>query len=290
MKKIISVVLVCILLSGCSSAENDHNSKSRPSSKSSSTSEPSWFDIMRNKIYLYLYEHNEISKHFKAVTIEGGEHGVHFNVTLDAYETYTFAAVTSATVDIVGKLVAEEDIKEFQIQVSSPLDAKYFVSWKATDLNGGILADNGPDGRTGYYTLEKMLENYGYEDFEGKLEDFLESKKIPEELIAPFQGEWKRKKLNSRLIISGESVNFVHYGILNDEDKVKNVYTFYFALNSENELIVVNPSQQPRYLLTINENNELIKYSINKNSQINIDDEPEAFIRVSDNTSVPIPN
>lgn len=176
-KKAISMVLACLFLSGCSSSSNPQaqisESSTSFSSSESSSSEPNFYDEMENDLYLYLKNHNDVTQNFDEIVIERGKNGIHFKVYIPAYETYTFAAVTCATVDAVREIVKKQELEEFEITVSSPiLDAKYFVMWNATKSEAGILTERGPEGGVSdYYTLSKMLSKYGYEDYEGKLSD-----------------------------------------------------------------------------------------------------------------------
>lgn len=174
-KKVISIALACFLLAGCSSSANPQgqsyeSSTSSPASAPSS-SEPNFYDEMKNDLYLYLKNHNDITQNFDDIVIERGKNGFHFKVYIPSYETYTFAAVTCATVDAVREIVKKQELDEFEITVNSPiLDTKYFIMWNATKFEGGILTERGPQGSfSDYYTLSKMLSKYGYEDFEGKL-------------------------------------------------------------------------------------------------------------------------
>lgn len=176
-KKAISMVLACFLLAGCSSSAKPQEQSSESSTSSyvsvPSSSEPNFYDEMKNDLYLYLKNHNDVTQNFDEIVIERGKNGIHFKVYIPAYETYTFAAVTCATVDAVREIVKKQELEEFEITVSSPiLDAKYFVMWNATKFEAGILTERGPKGDdSDYYTLSKMLSKYGYEDFEGKLSD-----------------------------------------------------------------------------------------------------------------------
>lgn len=137
---------------------------------------PTKYEKMRDEIIVHLSNHNDVSKMFDSVSVEWNNGKVEFNVTLEAYETYTFAAVTSATTDIVRKLVKEYDIEAYRLWVHSPSDAKYTISWISFNLDAGTINDNGYNGKySDTIRLDAMLKHYGYEDYEGNLSDFLKN-------------------------------------------------------------------------------------------------------------------
>lgn len=173
------IILACILLAGCAQSKYDSLSDASSSSVSSISTvhEPTRYEKMKTEIELYLLRHNDTSKVYDSVEVTSGTSGTQFHITLEAYETYTFAAVTSAATDIIRELIDEYEIEEYELWVTSPTDAKYTISWISTDLDVGVVTDNGYKGKYNETcTLDYMLAHYDYEDYEGKLIDFLKEK------------------------------------------------------------------------------------------------------------------
>ncbi len=96
--------------------------------------------------------------------------------------------------------------------------------------------------------------------------------------IDPFQGEWKEvgSKYN-RVIISGESINFVHESDIGSKHFC-DVTTFYFGFNENGDLIVVNKGDSPRYNISIDESGILSIVGGSKD---------ETYEKISDNIEVP---
>ncbi len=95
-----------------------------------------------------------------------------------------------------------------------------------------------------------------------------------------FQGEWESETGHRKVIISGNTVNYIHYDFKN-EDKVSKVFTFYFALDENDKLVVQNQYHQTRAILLIDDNGTLIK----KDSYTG--EEEDKYKKISDNTEVP---
>lgn len=146
----------------------DSTQESSPSSLAMSYNE------MKFEIEQYLNKHNDTSKMYDSVTVGMNVDKLEFNITLQAYETYTFAAVTSAATDIVRTLVEDNEIEEYRLWVHSPSDAVHTISWISFNLDVGLIDDNGYNGRYNEtIKLDSMLKHYGYEDYVGNLSDFL---------------------------------------------------------------------------------------------------------------------
>lgn len=159
--------------------ENETNS--RPSFSNSTPAVqptvPSKYEEMRSEIVLYLDKHNDTSKMYKNVEVKYDIEKVRFNIEVQSYETYTFASIVNAATTAVEKIVDENDIEDYCLWVYSPTDAKYKLSWISFNLKSGILDDKGyTEDYNETIRLEKMLKRYGYEDYEGSLSDFINSR------------------------------------------------------------------------------------------------------------------
>ncbi len=141
-----------------------------------SASQTMSYSEMKSEIEQYLNNHNDITKMYDSITVGMSNGKVEFNITLPSYETYTFAAVTSAATEIVRTIVEDNDIEEYRLWVHSPSGTSYTISWISFNLDTGLLSDKGYDGDYDEMVkLDFMLERYGYEDYEGSLSDYLNS-------------------------------------------------------------------------------------------------------------------
>lgn len=184
------------------------------------------------------------------------------------------------------------------MELSKTVEEKYNISIKY--INPAIYMSEdtwiGWSNNTGnFYDQDEFIsKNVSLEELENEVKKYknknkkIDKEESPEELkerfgdkLEPFQGEWKNIKLDNRLIISGKTVNSVHYDIF-DERKVSDVFTFYFDLDESGNLIVSNEYAQPRFTMTIDENSQLIKKDIHDSS-----DEDDIYKKVSDNKSIP---
>lgn len=146
--------------------------KASSSGVTSHLATPTKYEKMQSEIVLHLNRHNDTSSAFDSVTVEQNNGKVEFNILLEAYETYTFASVTSAATDIVRELVEEYGVDEYRLWVHSPPDAAYTISWISFNLDAGTIDDKGSGGRYNEtIKLDLMLKHYGYEDYEGSLQE-----------------------------------------------------------------------------------------------------------------------
>ena len=187
--QIISILVTVAMIAGAIVTDKaaikakDKEINSKPSFANSTTvaqpTVPSKYEEMQAEIVLYLDKHNDISKMYDSVKVGMNNGKVEFNITLQAYETYTFAAVTNAATDIVRTLVKDNGIDEYRLWVHSPSEANHTISWISFNLTAGLLNDKGYDGEFDEMVkLDFMLERYGYKDYEGSLSDFLNSQNI----------------------------------------------------------------------------------------------------------------
>lgn len=102
------------------------------------------------------------------------------------------------------------------------------------------------------------------------------------EAVKPFQGEWKNTRINSRVIINNETVNFIYYDLMHEE-AVSEIYTFYFALDDNEKLVVKNKHHQTRKILFIDDDGILVE----KDSYTGDEEKNGRYEKVSDNTIVP---
>lgn len=104
---------------------------------------------------------------------------------------------------------------------------------------------------------------------------------IFDDMLNEFQGEWKESDNRySRLIINGETVNFIHESTIGNKEYC-DVFTFYFGFDENDNLVINNQHSQPRYTASIDENKTLTIMNIIDESDIRI------YEKVSDNTEVP---
>lgn len=164
------------------------------------------------------------------------------------------------------------DVRYYIESNEDGIETDSFVNWGTKDGKSGVFVDESKEFMDTSYTVDDI---YKYYDNFGK-----ETISVDESLIEPFQGEWKNE--GATLIISGTEVNYINYGILDDEDEVENIYTYYFEVNDEGTLVVVaEPNSRPCYILTIAENGRLQESSPTG-------DDIEVFNKVSDNTVLPV--
>lgn len=85
------------------------------------------------------------------------------------------------------------------------------------------------------------------------------SYEVAEEDIVAFQGEWKEKGAKyHKLVISGQTVNFISFDISSNTEVVDKVFTFCFEYNENNQLVVCcNSYHQPVKILSITEDGQL---------------------------------
>lgn len=107
------------------------------------------------------------------------------------------------------------------------------------------------------------------------------SYEVAEEDIAAFQGEWREKGAKYRkLIISGQTVNFISFDIFSDTEVVDKVFTFCFEYDENDQLVVCNSYHQPVKILSITEDGQL-------KEQSTYSDDETLYDYVSENTDVP---
>nr|WP_305141595.1 hypothetical protein [uncultured Acetatifactor sp.] len=107
------------------------------------------------------------------------------------------------------------------------------------------------------------------------------SYEVAEEDIVAFQGEWKEKGAKYRkLIISGQTVNFISFDIVRNTEIVDKVFTFCFEYDENDQLVVCNQYHQPRYVFSITEDGQL-------KEQSTYSDDETLYDYVSENTDVP---
>lgn len=177
----IAMVAGAVITDRVAAALKDNETISKPNSFDGTSvtqpTIPSKYEEMRSEIVLYLDKHNDTSKMYKNVEVKYDIEKVRFNIEVQSYETYTFASIVNAATTAVEKIVDENDIEDYCLWVYSPTDAKYKLSWISFNLKSGILDDKGyTEDYNETIRLEKMLKRYGYEDYEGSLSDFLNSR------------------------------------------------------------------------------------------------------------------
>lgn len=107
------------------------------------------------------------------------------------------------------------------------------------------------------------------------------SYEVAEEDIVAFQGEWKEKGAKYRkLIISGQTVNFISFDIVRNTEIVDKVFTFCFEYDENDQLVVCNSYHQPVKILSITEDGQL-------KEQSTYSDDETLYDYVSENTDVP---
>lgn len=101
------------------------------------------------------------------------------------------------------------------------------------------------------------------------------------DMLNKFQGEWKESDNRySRLIINGETVNFVSEMTISNKEYC-DVFTFYFGFDENDNLVVDNRYSQHRYTVSIDENQNLIVTNLFDEKDVRI------YEKISDNTEVP---
>lgn len=180
------------------------------------------------------------------------------------------------------------DISEFPafaeelVQVVS--DAEKDFSFSADNVNPSIYT--GEDEWIGWSSDQGNLYNQDGYISEGVTLDELgpEMERISEpeidfgDTLDVFQGEWKDE--NGRLVISGDTLNFVYESTIGSKSFC-DVSTFFFGYDEEDNLVVMNQHSQPRYTISLGEDGALtIKNMIG-------DEDTRVYEKISDNTEVP---
>lgn len=279
MKKLICVILVGILFTGCVNKENSViNSEENIEDK---VEEEKLFNDIKNYISSNInYELYEL----KIEEYAGKAEEYNIIATLGTnYSLDDFIPFTKKLVEISNNIPSKFEIPIKDLFLSINMNENEQFTWTSSKYL--------------YNKDELIAKNVSLEDLENEIKKYknknkkIDKEESPEELkerfgdkLEPFQGEWEDIKLGMRLIISGKTVNFVHLdGLKKDKwRKVSNVHTFYFDLDESGNLIVSNAFAQPAYTLKIDENGQLIRKSINGSS-----DEGDIYKKVSDNTNVP---
>lgn len=180
------------------------------------------------------------------------------------------------------------DISEFPafaeelVQVVS--DAEKDFSFSADNVNPSIYT--GEDEWIGWSSDQGNLYNQDGYISEGVTLDELgsEMERISEpeidfgDTLDAFQGEWKDE--NGRLVISGDTLNFVYESTIGSKSFC-DVSTFFFGYDDGDNLVVMNQHSQPRYTISLGEDGALtIKNMIG-------DEDTRVYEKISDNTEVP---
>lgn len=180
------------------------------------------------------------------------------------------------------------DISEFPafaeelVQVVS--DAEKDFSFSADNVNPSIYT--GEDEWIGWSSDQGNLYNQDGYISEGVTLDELgpEMERISEpeidfgDTLDVFQGEWKDE--NGRLVISGDTLNFVYESTIGSKSFC-DVSTFFFGYDEGDNLVVMNQHSQPRYTISLGEDGALtIKNMIG-------DEDTRVYEKISDNTEVP---
>lgn len=120
------------------------------------------------------------------------------------------------------------------------------------------------------------------ETYPEQTEEVIEiSYEVAEEDIVAFQGEWREKGAKYRkLIISGQTVNYISFDIFSNTEVVDKVFTFCFEYDENNQLVVCNSYHQPVEILSITEDGQL-------KEQSTYSDDETLYDYVSENTDVP---
>lgn len=180
------------------------------------------------------------------------------------------------------------DISEFPafaeelVQIVS--DAEKDFSFSADNINPSIYT--GEDEWIGWSSDQGNLYNQDGYISEGVTLDELgsEMERISEpeidfgDTLDAFQGEWKDE--NGRLVISGDTLNFVYESTIGSKNFC-DVNTFFFGHDEEGNLVVMNQHSQPRYTISLGEDGTLtIENMIG-------DEDTRSYEKISDNTEVP---
>ena len=180
------------------------------------------------------------------------------------------------------------DISEFPafaeelVQVVS--DAEKDFSFSADNVNPSIYT--GEDEWIGWSSDQGNLYNQdGYisegvtlDELGPEMERILEPEIDFGDTLDVFQGEWKDE--NGRLVISGDTLNFVYESTIGSKSFC-DVSTFFFGYDEGDNLVVMNQHSQPRYTISLGEDGALtIKNMIG-------DEDTRVYEKISDNTEVP---
>lgn len=169
----------------------------------------------------------------------------------------------------LGVTASEFTVTEYSDTKGS--DVENLIDWHTDDGAAGVYMDN-----TGAEPLIKsnvtandLRKLVGAIDFGNELD--------------PFQGEWMTEERSRyhRLIVSDDTVNFVSYEDIEESTVVRDVLTFYFSKDDNDQLVVQNQHGQTRYFLALNESGQIVV------SDPSADEEPAIYEKVSDNTEVP---
>lgn len=180
------------------------------------------------------------------------------------------------------------DISEFPafaeelVQVVSGAEKDF--SFSADNVNPAIYT--GDDEWIGWssdqgnlYTQDGYIsEGVTLDELGSEIEKILEPEIDFGDTLDAFQGEWKDE--NGRLVISGDTLNFVYESTIGSKSFC-DVNTFFFGYDEEENLVVMNQHSQPRYTISIGEDGTLtIKNMIG-------DEDTRVYEKISDNTEVP---
>ena len=89
------------------------------------------------------------------------------NIIMNCYDTYAFAQIAKASTDEAKKIIIEEEIEKYHLMISTPQKDKHNLFWYSTDLESGVLTDNGYDGKfEKVLTVDEILERYQVTDSE----------------------------------------------------------------------------------------------------------------------------
>lgn len=101
------------------------------------------------------------------------------------------------------------------------------------------------------------------------------------DILDKFQGEWHQiDSRYERLIITGKELNFVYESTIGEKEYC-DVHTFYFGIDENDNLVVINKYSQTRYTILLGEDNILTITGIAEGSEI------RTYEKVSDSTEVP---
>lgn len=180
------------------------------------------------------------------------------------------------------------DISEFPafaeelVQVVS--DAEKDFSFSADNVNPAIYTAEDEwigwsSDQGNLYTQDGYIsEGVTLDELGSEIEKIFEPEIDFGDTLDAFQGEWKDE--NGRLVISGDTLNFVYESTIGSKSFC-DVNTFFFGYDEEENLVVMNQHSQPRYTISIGENGTLtIKNIIG-------DEDARVYEKISDNTEVP---
>ncbi len=167
----------------------------------------------------------------------------------------------------LGVTVSEYLVTEYTESTTGGI--KGMVAWKSKDGAAGTFSDD--TGKSPVVipamTIDELRAHFGLTDFGDDL--------------AAYQGEWARDDIRRyhRLIISGDTVNFVNYDDLEESAAADTVNTFFFGYADGGGLVVNNQHGQARYTVEL-DGGKLTLHSLTGG-------EPEVYEKVSDKTDVP---